>query len=161
MCPIKWFAKLPIFRTTCDLRGLLRQTTCAVGWDTSMLRDPPSVPCQLTATSILFLGMALSHLKTDPTSNSEVLDFSLRKRCKGTRKYRMNPDASHRRAPQSRTSFVKAHYHPFLFATMAFSAMAELGLTAFLVCAGNEHHTWPSSRYHSLYVNYHPPRSFS
>lgn len=49
-------------------------------------------------------------------------------------------------------SFVKAHYHPFLFALMTLSAMAELGLTAFLISAGNEHHTWPSPRYHSLYV---------
>jgi len=67
----------------------------------------------------------------------------------------MYRDASHR-GIQQKTSFVKAHYHPFLFATMAFSAMAELGLTAFLVNAGNEHHTWPSPKYHSLYADYHP-----
>jgi len=143
MCPIDRFA---IFWTTCGLRGLLCRTTCAVGWDASTYRDSP-VACQLTAASILFLGMALSYVHTYPTSNSEVLGFSHR-----SRKYSMDPDASHRRAPRSRTSFVKAHYHPFLFATMAFSAMAELGLTAFLVCAGNEHHTWPSSRYHSLLI---------
>jgi hypothetical protein len=35
---------------------------------------------------------------------------------------------------------------------MTFSAMAELGLTAFLISAGNEDRTWPSARYHSLYV---------
>ncbi|KAF9015223.1 hypothetical protein BDQ17DRAFT_1386000 [Cyathus striatus] len=49
-------------------------------------------------------------------------------------------------------SFVKAHYHPALFALMTLSAMAELGLTAFLVSAGNEHKTWPSARYHSLLI---------
>lgn len=108
-------------------------------------------PCCSLLASILVLGMALSKLQTDPTSNSEVLNFSLRKRCRGSRKYRMDPDPSYRR-PQSKMSFVKAHYHPFLFATMAFSAMAELGLTAFLVCAGNEHRTWPTSRYHSLLI---------
>lgn len=47
-------------------------------------------------------------------------------------------------------SLVKARYHPFLFAMMTLSAMAELGLTAFLIGAGNENKTWPSERYHSL-----------
>lgn len=46
--------------------------------------------------------------------------------------------------------FIKAHYHPFLFALMTLSAMAELGLTAFLISAGNENGTWPSPRYHAL-----------
>ena len=49
-------------------------------------------------------------------------------------------------------SYIKAHYHPFLFALMSTCAIAELGLTAFLIEAGNEHHTWPSPRYHSLWV---------
>ncbi|KAF8898712.1 hypothetical protein BD779DRAFT_1607429 [Infundibulicybe gibba] len=49
-------------------------------------------------------------------------------------------------------SFVKAHLHPFLFTLLTFSAMGELGLTAFLICAGNEHRTWPSPRYHSLLI---------
>ncbi|KAF9453791.1 hypothetical protein P691DRAFT_799288 [Macrolepiota fuliginosa MF-IS2] len=49
-------------------------------------------------------------------------------------------------------SFAKARYHPFLFALMTLSAMAELGLTAFLIGAGNEHKTWPSERYHSMLI---------
>ncbi|KAJ7092758.1 hypothetical protein C8R44DRAFT_646760 [Mycena epipterygia] len=47
-------------------------------------------------------------------------------------------------------SFVQAHYHPFLFTMMILAGVAELGLTAFLVNAGNTHGTWPSSRYHSM-----------
>jgi hypothetical protein len=116
-----------------------------------MLRDPSSVPCSPTAASTLFQGMILSQLPTDPTSDSEVLNFSLRQRHRTSLKYGMDAGTSHRR--QSKRSFVKAHYHPFLFATMAFSAMAELGLTAFLVSAGNENNTWPSPRYHSLCVD--------
>lgn len=61
------------------------------------------------------------------------------------------PGATER--PQQRSSFIKTNYHPFLFALMTFSALAELGITAFLVSAGNEHNTWPSPRYHSLCVN--------
>ncbi|KAJ7786344.1 hypothetical protein B0H16DRAFT_1657679 [Mycena metata] len=49
-------------------------------------------------------------------------------------------------------SFVEAHYHPFLFTMMILSGVAELGLTAFLVNAGNTHGTWPSPRYHSLLI---------
>lgn len=41
---------------------------------------------------------------------------------------------------------------------MSTCALAELGLTAFLIEAGNEHHTWPSPRYHSLYVEIFRPR---
>ncbi|TFK77074.1 hypothetical protein BDN72DRAFT_830243 [Pluteus cervinus] len=48
--------------------------------------------------------------------------------------------------------FIKGHYQPFLFAMMTCSAVAELGLTAFLISAGNENHTWPSPRYHSLLI---------
>lgn len=47
-------------------------------------------------------------------------------------------------------SLMKGHFHPVLFALMTFSAMAELGLTAFLVSSGNERDTWPSKRYHAL-----------
>lgn len=47
-------------------------------------------------------------------------------------------------------SFVQAHYHPFLFTMMLLSGTAELGLTAFLVNAGNTNGTWPSPRYHAL-----------
>jgi len=35
---------------------------------------------------------------------------------------------------------------------MTLSAMAELGLTSFLISAGNENGTWPSPRYHTLWV---------
>jgi len=45
-----------------------------------------------------------------------------------------------------------AHYHPILFALMSTCAVAEVGLTAFLIEAGNENHTWPSARYHSLLI---------
>ena len=48
--------------------------------------------------------------------------------------------------------FLEAHYHPFLFTMMTLSAMAELGLTSFLISAGNENGTWPSPRYHALWV---------
>jgi len=51
---------------------------------------------------------------------------------------------------QPKARFIKAHCHPFLFALMTLSAVAELGLTAFLVSAGNQRNTWPSPRYHSL-----------
>ena len=52
--------------------------------------------------------------------------------------------------PQQRSSSNKSTYHPFLFAMMTCSALAELGLTAFLVSAGHEHGTWPSKLYHAL-----------
>lgn len=44
----------------------------------------------------------------------------------------------------------QVHYHPFFFLLMALVAMTELGLTAFLINAGNEHDSWPSPRYHAL-----------
>ncbi|KAJ7630968.1 hypothetical protein FB45DRAFT_979159 [Roridomyces roridus] len=47
-------------------------------------------------------------------------------------------------------SFFQAHYHPFLFTMMLLTGIAELGLTAFLVNAGNAAGKWPSPRYHSL-----------
>jgi hypothetical protein len=47
---------------------------------------------------------------------------------------------------------IKAQYHPFLFAFMALSAMAELGLTIFLIYTGNASGIWPRPRYHSLCV---------
>jgi len=46
--------------------------------------------------------------------------------------------------------FLEAHYHPLLFALMMLCGMAELGLTAFLISAGNEHRTWPRPKYYSL-----------
>jgi len=48
--------------------------------------------------------------------------------------------------------FLEAHYHPFLFTMMTLSAIAELGLTSFLISAGNENETWPSPRYHALLI---------
>ncbi|KAJ7925813.1 hypothetical protein B0H13DRAFT_1600039 [Mycena leptocephala] len=47
-------------------------------------------------------------------------------------------------------SLLQAHYHPFLFTLMILSGVAELGLTIFLVNAGNTHGTWPSPQYHAL-----------
>lgn len=47
---------------------------------------------------------------------------------------------------------IKGHYNPFLFAMMTCAAMAELGLTAFLIAMGNENGTWPTPRYHRLWV---------
>jgi len=49
-----------------------------------------------------------------------------------------------------RMSHIRARYHPFLFAMMALSATAELGLSAFLVSAGNEQGTWSNARYRAL-----------
>ncbi|KAJ7225486.1 hypothetical protein GGX14DRAFT_639132 [Mycena pura] len=46
----------------------------------------------------------------------------------------------------------EAHYHPLLFSMMSLAGLAEMGLTAFLVNAGNTHGTWPSPRYHALLI---------
>ena len=54
------------------------------------------------------------------------------------------------RGRSKKMPFLEAHYHPFLFAMMTLSGIAELGLTSFLISAGNENGTWPSPRYHSL-----------
>ena len=54
------------------------------------------------------------------------------------------------RRNQRKMPILEAHYHPFLFTMMTLSAMAELGLTSFLISAGNENGTWPSPRYHAL-----------
>ncbi|KAK7064208.1 hypothetical protein R3P38DRAFT_29917 [Favolaschia claudopus] len=43
-----------------------------------------------------------------------------------------------------------SNYHPFLFTMMLLVGVAEAGLTAFLINAGNASGTWPSPRYHSL-----------
>ncbi|THV04931.1 hypothetical protein K435DRAFT_148642 [Dendrothele bispora CBS 962.96] len=62
---------------------------------------------------------------------------------------------SHKRTliwKRRRMSHIRARYHPFLFAMMALSAMAELGLSAFLVSKGNEQKIWPSARYHVLLI---------
>ncbi|KIO08252.1 hypothetical protein M404DRAFT_343517 [Pisolithus tinctorius Marx 270] len=48
--------------------------------------------------------------------------------------------------------YIKAHYHPILFALITVCAMAELGLAAFLISAGNENNNWPSDRYHSVLI---------
>ncbi|KAJ3879944.1 hypothetical protein F5051DRAFT_324899 [Lentinula edodes] len=47
---------------------------------------------------------------------------------------------------------VQGHFHPFLFTVMTLCAAAELGLTAFLISAGNANGTWPSPRYHALLI---------
>ena len=49
---------------------------------------------------------------------------------------------------------VKSNAHPFLFTLMTLIAAAELGLTAFLISAGNEVGIWSSPNYKSLYVVY-------
>ncbi|GLB36176.1 hypothetical protein LshimejAT787_0304640 [Lyophyllum shimeji] len=86
------------------------------------------------------------------TLGPPVLDLSLRKRLRHPRKPRMErTDVSNGRS-QQKPSLVRATYHPFLFALITCSALAELGLTAFLVSAGNEHNTWPSPRYHALLI---------
>ncbi|EGN98839.1 hypothetical protein SERLA73DRAFT_181514 [Serpula lacrymans var. lacrymans S7.3] len=48
--------------------------------------------------------------------------------------------------------YIKAHCHPFLFALITVCAMAELGLTAFLINDSNEKHNWPNQRYQSLVI---------
>ncbi|KAN0100646.1 hypothetical protein V8E55_000630 [Tylopilus felleus] len=48
--------------------------------------------------------------------------------------------------------YIKTHYHPFLFVLITVCAMAELGLAAFLISAGNENRNWPSARYRSLLI---------
>ncbi|KAL1951958.1 hypothetical protein VTO73DRAFT_1107 [Trametes versicolor] len=53
---------------------------------------------------------------------------------------------------RQRRSTMRANYHPFLFTLMTLTATAELGLTAFLISAGNEAQTWASPRYHSLLI---------
>ncbi|KAH9898414.1 hypothetical protein C8Q73DRAFT_684802 [Cubamyces lactineus] len=54
---------------------------------------------------------------------------------------------------RQRRSPIRANYHPFLFTLMTLTATAELGLTTFLITAGNEAQTWSSPRYHSLSVS--------
>jgi hypothetical protein len=43
-------------------------------------------------------------------------------------------------------SFVEAHYHPFLFSTMALLGMAEIAVTAYLINSVNEQSWLPSER---------------
>ncbi|KAI0757005.1 hypothetical protein C8Q80DRAFT_1131569 [Daedaleopsis nitida] len=57
---------------------------------------------------------------------------------------------------RQRRATMRADYHPFLFTLMTLTAAAELGLTAFLISAGNEARSWSSPSYHSLSV---PPSS--
>jgi len=54
--------------------------------------------------------------------------------------------------PWHRRSVIKTNYHPFLFTLMALTAAVELGLTAFLISAGNEVATWSTPGYHSLLI---------
>lgn len=42
--------------------------------------------------------------------------------------------------------------HPYLFTLMTLTAMAELGLAAFLISAGSDMYTWASPGYYSLLV---------
>ncbi|TFK30467.1 hypothetical protein FA15DRAFT_9720 [Coprinopsis marcescibilis] len=51
-------------------------------------------------------------------------------------------------------SLVEVQYHPLLFSTMALLAMTELGLTAYLINAGNEHNSFPSEKYQALLITY-------
>lgn len=83
------------------------------------------------------------------TSSPELFQLVLKQRSRQRRRLE-TMDTSNLR-PQSKPS-PRASYHPWLFTLITCSALAELGLTAFLVCAGNEHHTWPSPRYHALWV---------
>ncbi|KAF9241357.1 hypothetical protein BU15DRAFT_44916 [Melanogaster broomeanus] len=48
--------------------------------------------------------------------------------------------------------YIRTHYHPILFVLITICAMAELGLAAYLISAGNENHNWPSARYRSLII---------
>ena len=54
------------------------------------------------------------------------------------------------RRSRGKMPLLEAHYHPLLFTMMTLSAVAELGLTSFLISAGNENETWPSPGYHAL-----------
>ncbi|KAI8995614.1 hypothetical protein BD414DRAFT_409898 [Trametes punicea] len=53
---------------------------------------------------------------------------------------------------RQRRTAIRGNYHPFLFTLMTLTGTAELGLTVFLISAGNEAQTWASPRYHSLSV---------
>ncbi|KAF5374434.1 hypothetical protein D9615_009041 [Tricholomella constricta] len=93
------------------------------------------------------------------TIDSSELNLLLRPRRRHTRSPVMDrrmadiPKAhAEQKQNASATTRTRAAYHPALFTVMACSALAELGLTAFLVSAGNEHNTWPSSRYHALLI---------
>ena len=55
-----------------------------------------------------------------------------------------------RAKPRHRRPSACAQRHPFLFTLMTLTAAAELGLTAFLITAGNEIQVWSSPQYHSL-----------
>ncbi|KLO14440.1 hypothetical protein SCHPADRAFT_889238 [Schizopora paradoxa] len=49
-----------------------------------------------------------------------------------------------------RKARMRIQYHPLFFLLMGLVAMAELGLTAFLINQGNDSKSWPSPRYHHL-----------
>ena len=64
----------------------------------------------------------------------------------------MDMNTSELRARQRPPRPLRSTSHPLLFTLMTLTAAAELGLTAFLISAGNEMGTWSSPRYHSLSV---------
>lgn len=113
----------------------------------SLLLFTPQAAVHCVGLVVAVLNMTLRSPRAISNPTPETLDLSLRKRSSDQRMDHNSPNEDSLR----KASFVKAHYHPFLFAMMTFSAMAELGLTAFLISAGNENRTWPSARYHSLY----------
>ncbi|KAI0348026.1 hypothetical protein BDW22DRAFT_1350163 [Trametopsis cervina] len=64
-------------------------------------------------------------------------------------------DMAVRHAKHRRTRWrpqLRAQTHPFLFTLMMLTAAAELGLTAFLIGAGNEIRTWSKGGYRSLLI---------
>ena len=110
------------------------------------MENPSSVPSRLRQISSGYF------LSSTPTSY-----FSLRQRRASTvesgylsNKSRVKIKTRTQRRNRRKMPFLEAHYHPFLFTMMTLSAMAELGLTSFLISAGNENGTWPSPRYHAL-----------
>jgi len=124
--------------------------------------SPPKAGGSISGMLRMLMG-AISSFRSSPSRPVDIQLLSLRKRTRQSRSY-FSPDKAYSIAnacdtkkykyqyPRRKMSFAKAHYHPFLFAMMTLSAMAELGLTAFLISAGNEHMTWPTPRYHSLLI---------
>jgi len=55
-------------------------------------------------------------------------------------------------SPRTNDRPESAHGHPYLFSLIALCALAELGLTAFLLNVGNTSHEWASVRYHHLLI---------
>jgi len=115
------------------------------------MESPSSVPSRLRHRS------SFGHFPTSTPTSSYI---SLRQRRASTVETVYLSDKSPVKIFRKRTTrrnrrkmpFLEAHYHPFLFTMMTLSAMAELGLTSFLISAGNENGTWPSPRYHALLI---------